>query len=121
MPSRNVLLLSLCQALGQAAAPSVLLVGGIVGAGLAPSCGLSTLPVTATVVGTALFTLPAALIMKRLGRRFGFVGATVQLTTTYQPSERFKARGSMTCASSVSRLWSPWPRDGSSSRLAGRP
>ncbi len=77
MPSRNVVLLAICQALGQAAAPLVLLAGGIVGSSLAPSRTISTLAVTASVVGTAVFTLPAALIMKRFGRRRGFVAASL--------------------------------------------
>jgi hypothetical protein len=53
MPSRNVLLL----------------VGGAVGADLAPARGIATLPVTAALVGAAEFTAPTALIVRRLGRR----------------------------------------------------
>lgn len=34
---------------------------------------LSTLPITAFVVGTALGTVPAALLMRRIGRRAGFI------------------------------------------------
>lgn len=50
----------------------VVLVGGIVGRELAPTPGLATLPVSAMVVGTALSTVPAALFMRRYGRRRGF-------------------------------------------------
>jgi MFS family permease len=75
---RNIPLLALCYALGFAGAPLVVLVGGIAGAELAPRASLSTAPIAAMVVGTALATVPAAVLMKRLGRRIGFViGALV--------------------------------------------
>lgn len=52
-------------------------VGGIVGAGLAPQPGLSTLPVAAQVVGTAVAAVPAALLMERTGRRAGFLSGAL--------------------------------------------
>jgi MFS family permease len=70
---RNVLILSICQAVGFSGAPLVLLVGGLVGNDLALSSSWVTLPVTAMILGTALFTIPAALTMKRIGRRRGFL------------------------------------------------
>ena len=58
---------------------SVLLVtiGGIVGSRIAPSPTLATLPVSLMVLGTAATTIPAAMLMQRFGRRFGFCGASV--------------------------------------------
>ncbi|HSG90184.1 MAG TPA: MFS transporter [Pseudomonadales bacterium] len=58
---------------------SILLVtiGGIVGSRIAPSPALATLPVSLMVVGTALATVPAALLMQRFGRRAGFCGAAL--------------------------------------------
>jgi MFS family permease len=54
----------------------VVLVGGIVGQDLAPRAALATLPVSTMIVGTALATVPAALLMQRVGRRRGLsVGA----------------------------------------------
>lgn len=50
----------------------VVFVGGIIGTALAPIDELSTLPVAAIIVGTALFTVPVSLTMKRLGRRSTF-------------------------------------------------
>lgn len=50
----------------------VVLVGGIVGRDLAPLPGLATLPISAMIVGTAIATVPAALLMQRFGRRRGF-------------------------------------------------
>jgi MFS family permease len=55
----------------------VLLIGGIIGAELAPSPALVTLPITITVVGVALFTIPAAMLMKRFGRKAGFIGSSL--------------------------------------------
>jgi MFS family permease len=74
---RNVVLLSIATAIGRAGAPMVLLIGGIIGAELAPSPALATLPITITVVGVALFTIPAAMLMKRFGRKSGFIGSSL--------------------------------------------
>jgi MFS family permease len=63
-------------ALGMSSAPVIVLLGGIVGVALAPSPSLSTLPVAVLVVGVALFTVPAALIMRITGRRPGFMAAS---------------------------------------------
>ncbi len=47
-------------------------IGGIVGSALAPDPSFATLPASLMVVGTAATTIPAALLMKRIGRRLGF-------------------------------------------------
>ena len=75
--NRNVLLLSCSMALGMSTAPVIVLLGGIVGVALAPYPSLSTLPVAMLVVGVALFTVPAALIMRVTGRRLGFMAASL--------------------------------------------
>jgi MFS family permease len=46
---------------------------GILGAALAPDKGLATLPIAAMVVGTAIASLPASFLMRKIGRRAGFV------------------------------------------------
>src|SRR3989304_2484947 len=74
---RNVLILSLCQAIAFSGAPMSLLIGGIVGAELAPSPGLATMPIAFMTVGIAIFTIPAALIMKNIGRKRGFILAAL--------------------------------------------
>jgi len=58
-------------------AGTVLLVtmGGIVGSKLATDPELATLPLSLMVLGTAAATIPAALLMRRIGRRAGFVFA----------------------------------------------
>jgi MFS family permease len=50
----------------------LILVAGLAGKALAPDKRLATLPVTAAVVGGALTTFFASLLMQRIGRRAGF-------------------------------------------------
>ena len=45
----------------------------ILGATLAPDKGLATLPIAAMVIGTAVASLPAAILMRKHGRRAGFL------------------------------------------------
>ena len=73
--NRNIYILSLCQGFGMSGAPMVIFLGGIIGAQLAPYPSWATLPVALMVTGVAFFTVPAALIMKKIGRRFGFMAA----------------------------------------------
>ena len=51
----------------------IVLIGGLLGAELAPTPSLATLPISLMVVGQAVATIPAALLMRRVGRRKGFV------------------------------------------------
>ena len=73
MRSRNVILLAVCQALGLAGPGTVVLLGGIIGAELAPDPGLATLPVSLGIISMALMAIPAALLMRRIGRKAGFI------------------------------------------------
>jgi MFS family permease len=73
MTARNIPVLSIAQTIGGSGLSMMALVAGIVGAQLAPLPTLSTLPLTVQVVGLALSTIPASLLMQRIGRRFGFV------------------------------------------------
>lgn len=70
---RTLIVLTLAQAFAQTAAPIVVLLGGIVGTAIAPRAGLATLPVALMIVGTAVTTVPAALLMGRFGRKAGFI------------------------------------------------
>ncbi len=63
-------------ALGMSGAPAVTLLGGIIGASFAPYPSWSTLPIATMVVGMAVCTVPAALLMKKIGRRPGFMIAS---------------------------------------------
>jgi MFS family permease len=75
---RNVAILGASQALAASAGPLVTLSGGIVGQALAPTPMLATLPITALIIGLASAAVPAAFLMRRVGRRAGFItGAAV--------------------------------------------
>jgi len=77
---RNVILLALCQGLGVSTFSIMIAIGPLIGYSLADNKALSTLPVTAVVTGTALATIPAAMLMGRFGRRPGFIlGAMIGL------------------------------------------
>jgi MFS family permease len=75
--SRNLVILAVGQALTSTVISLLTSVSSLSGALLAPSMALSTLPVTATVLGTLLMIYPASFIMQRLGRRGGFVFKSV--------------------------------------------
>jgi len=77
MPNHNIPILSISQALSLAPIPAITLVSGIVGVNMAPSPALATLGSTLAVVGLAVATIPAAMVMKRVGRQRGFIGAAV--------------------------------------------
>lgn len=82
--NRNLLLLFGCQTLFVSGTVVLVTVGGIIGHQLAPDPVLATLPVALMVVGTAVATIPAALTMQAIGRRFGFmIGAGIALLGAY--------------------------------------
>ncbi len=88
MKSKNILILSLARALSQTAPPIVVLLGGIVGVEMAPTPALATLPIALMVVGLASFVIPASLIMRKIGRKRGFllgvvIAAVGALLATY--------------------------------------
>jgi MFS family permease len=68
-----VLLLTLTQATSSTSVTLIAAVGSLAGYALASNKALATLPSTMSVIGTALSTIPASLLMKRVGRRVGFV------------------------------------------------
>ncbi len=75
---RNILVLTGAQALGAASPPIIISLGGIVGQTLSSVPALATLPVSLYNLGLAMGTIPAAMVMKRLGRRSGYlIGASI--------------------------------------------
>jgi MFS family permease len=84
----SVFVLACAQALTATGLTVLILLGGIVAAGLAPSSAWATVPVSLAVVAVALTTAPAVLIMRRIGRRNGFLvgaglGATAASVTAF--------------------------------------
>ncbi|TVP47636.1 MAG: MFS transporter [Halomonas sp.] len=69
----TVLLLSLCQALLITGNVLLIAVSPLIGASLAPSASWSTAPVATQWLGLMCATIPASLIMAKLGRKRGFV------------------------------------------------
>ncbi|EYC52005.1 MFS transporter [Hylemonella gracilis str. Niagara R] len=79
---RNMALLVAAQSLGAASAPIIISLGGIVGQMLASRPALATLPVSLYNLGLALSTLPAAFLMRRLGRRAAYaLGAVLAVVS----------------------------------------
>lgn len=76
MYHRNLPILTLGQVVALSGTSGFMLLAGIVGAELAPTRALATLPISVMPVSLALFTIPAALIMQRFGRRAGFLTAS---------------------------------------------
>ncbi len=91
----TVTLLSLCQALLVTGNVLLIAVSPLIGASLAPSASWSTAPVATQWLGLMCATIPASLIMAKLGRKRGFmlgnivglVGALVAVQALM--SERF--------------------------------
>lgn len=70
---RNIAVLVAAQALGASSPAIIISLGGLVGQQLSRDPALATLPVSLFNLGLALGTLPAAFIMRRYGRRSGYL------------------------------------------------
>ena len=73
----NLVILSLATGINRTAPPLTVLAGGLVGLQLGPSPVWATMPLALVVVGMGAASYPAAAIMRRIGRRWGFVFATI--------------------------------------------
>ena len=70
--NKNLSLLALSQVFGFTANIITVFLSGIVGSQITSIKSLATLPTALAVVGTAIFTILAAKIMSKIGRRLGF-------------------------------------------------
>jgi len=75
--SRNVAILSMCQAFGQTQMILIFSVSSIIGATIAPNPGWATVPITFQFIAMTMSTVPAALLMKKIGRANGFIAFLV--------------------------------------------
>ncbi len=75
--NKNLSLLTISQVFGFTAATITVFLSGIIGSQIASIKSLSTLPTALYVVGTAIFTILAARIMSKIGRRLGFIFAAL--------------------------------------------
>ena len=85
---RNVLLLAMGLALSMTGTTMVITASALAGKFLAADQRLSTLPVAMQFVFTMASTVPASFLMRRMGRRFGFIlgqitGAASALLSAY--------------------------------------
>jgi MFS family permease len=71
MQNRNLIILITCQLISATG------VGGIIGATLTSNMAWATLPISVAVLATAVTTVPATLLMRRIGRSKGFAMASV--------------------------------------------
>ena len=69
---RNLFLLATCQAIGQAGNTMMFTATALAVLSFYPLRDLATLPMTMQHLGVMLWVFPAALLMQRMGRRFGF-------------------------------------------------
>ena len=69
---RNLFLLIGCQAIGQSANTMMFIATALSVVTFISDHGLATLPVTMQHLGVMLWVFPAALLMQRMGRRFGY-------------------------------------------------
>lgn len=74
---RNVLVLAACQGTLQTVGITMIAVTGLAGFALATDKSLATIPLTCYVVGSAITTIPASLLMNSIGRRAGFQVGTL--------------------------------------------
>jgi len=75
--SRNVPLLALCQSLMMSASTLVVSTSALVGYALAADKAYATLPFALQLIATMCISLPAAMLMKKTGRKHGFMLATL--------------------------------------------
>ncbi|TMO63689.1 MFS transporter [Pseudoalteromonas aurantia] len=81
--NKNVLLLAMCQGLITTGNILLVTIAALVGQALSPSAAFTTLPVATQMFGLLIATIPASLVMAKIGRRRGFsLGNIVGLSGT---------------------------------------
>ncbi len=77
MQRRNLILLVFCQLISATGSIVFVTLGGIIGATLSENLAWSTLPISVMVLATATTTVPATLLMRKIGRGPGFAIGSV--------------------------------------------
>ena len=75
--NKNLWLLILSQIFAFTAAPVTVFLSGIIGSKFSPIKSLATLPMALSIVGIAIFAIFAAKVMSIIGRRAGFIFASI--------------------------------------------
>jgi predicted MFS family arabinose efflux permease len=77
-PAFMICVIALCQSLAATGATILVVVSALAGKSLVADKALATLPISLMFIGMMATTIPASLLMKRVGRRAGFtVGSVV--------------------------------------------
>ena len=77
MQHRNLIILVFCQLISATGSIVFVMLGGIIGATLTGNPAWATLPISIMVLAVAATTVPATLLMRRIGRSKGFAIASV--------------------------------------------
>jgi MFS family permease len=77
MNKSNLVLLVICQLISATGSIVFVTLGGIIGATLADNPAWATFPVSMMVISVALTTVPATMLMRRIGRSRGFAMASL--------------------------------------------
>jgi MFS family permease len=75
--NKNLWLLILSQVFAFTTAPVTVFLSGIIGSQFSPIKSLATLPMALSIVGIAIFAIFAAKVMSIIGRRAGFIFASI--------------------------------------------
>ncbi|MGB5257872.1 MAG: MFS transporter, partial [Woeseiaceae bacterium] len=81
MHARNLSLLVTCQLISTTGSIVMVTLGGIIGSTLASNKAFATLPLSMMVVAVAATTIPATMLMRKIGRRAGFALASLSAAT----------------------------------------
>jgi len=77
MHLKNIIILTSCQLISATGAIIMVTLGGIIGTKLSSDPTIATLPVSIMVLFGAATAIPATMLMRRIGRKFGFALASV--------------------------------------------
>ena len=80
--NKNLVILTLSQIFSFTAAPVTVFLSGIIGSQISPLKSLSTLPMSISVVGIALGAIFATKVMSLIGRKAGFISASIGNSVT---------------------------------------
>ena len=75
--NKNLFLLTLSQIFSFTAAPVTVFLSGIIGSQISSIQSLSTLPMSISVVGIAVGAIVATKTMSLIGRKYGFISASI--------------------------------------------
>ncbi len=77
MQKGNLVILVFCQLISATGSIVMVTLGGIIGSTLTDNQALATLPISMMVVAVAITTIPATLLMRKIGRSRGFAIASL--------------------------------------------